>query len=50
MALPDDKQYMKAIRTFKDEYFLDFINTEELNLTDPQDLDERACICQVKPA
>lgn len=41
MTLPDDKQYMKAIRTFKDEYFLDFINTEELDLTDPQDLDER---------
>lgn len=41
MTLPDDKQYIKAIRTFKDEYFLDFINTEELDLTDPQDLDER---------
>lgn len=41
MAIPDDKQYMKAIQTFKDEYFLDFINTEELDLTDPQDLDER---------
>ena len=41
MTLSDDKQYMKAIRTFKDEYFLDFINTEELDLTDPQDLDER---------
>ncbi len=40
-TLPDDKQYMKAIQTFKDEYFLDFINTEELDLTDPQDLDER---------
>ena len=41
ITMPDDKQYMKAIRTFKDEYFLDFINTEELDLTDPQDLDER---------
>lgn len=41
MTLPDDKQYMKAIQTFKDEYFLDFINTEELDLTDPEDLDER---------
>ena len=40
-TLPDDKQYIKAIQTFKDEYFLDFINTEELDLTDPQDLDER---------
>ena len=41
VTLPDHKQYMKAIRTFKDEYFLDFINTEELDLTDPQDMDER---------
>lgn len=41
MTLPDDKQYTKAIRMFKDEYFLDFINTEELDLSDPEDLDER---------
>ena len=41
MTLPDDRQYMKAIQTFKDEYLLDFINIEELDLTDPQDLDER---------
>ncbi len=41
VTLPDDKQYMKAIQTFKDEYFLDFINTEELDLSDPMDLDER---------
>lgn len=40
-TISDDKQYMKAIQMFKDEYFLDFINTEELDLTDPQDLDER---------
>lgn len=41
LTMPDDKQYMKAIQTFKDEYFLDFINTEELDLKDSQDLDER---------
>ena len=41
MTLPDNKQYAKAIRMFKDEYFLDFINTEELDLSDPEDLDER---------
>lgn len=40
-TIPDDKQYMQAIQMFKDEYFLDFINTEELDLTDPQDMDER---------
>lgn len=41
MTLSDDKQYVKAIRMFKDEYFLDFINTEELDLSDPEDIDER---------
>ena len=35
-TLPDDKQYSKAIRMFKDEYFLDFINTEEFDLTEEQ--------------
>lgn len=41
VSIEDSGQYMRAIRTFKDEYFLDFINTEELDLTDPQDMDER---------
>jgi len=40
-TMPDDRQYLRAVRMFKDEYFLDFINTEELDLTDPQDMDER---------
>lgn len=46
-ALPDDRQYMKAIQTFKDEYFLDFINMEELDLTNPQDMDERVLENQI---
>ncbi len=41
MTMSDDKQYAKAIRMFKDEYFLDFINIEELDLSDPADMDER---------
>ena len=40
-AISDDNQYLKAIRMFKDEYFLDFINTEELDVSNPQDIDER---------
>lgn len=40
-TISDDSQYLQAVRTFKDEYLLDFINTEELDLTDPQDMDER---------
>lgn len=46
-TLPDDIQYMEVIQTFKDEYFLDFINTEELDLTDPQDMDERVLENQI---
>lgn len=48
VTLPDDTQYMKAIRMFKDEYFLDFINTEELDLTDPGDLDERVYLAHAQ--
>ena len=34
-------QALRAINTFKDEYLLDFINVEELNIRDEQDIDER---------
>lgn len=40
-TITDDRQYLRAVQMFKDEYFLDFINTEELDLSDPQDMDER---------
>lgn len=40
-TLSGDEQYTKAMRAFKDEYFLDFINTEELDISDPQDIDEK---------
>lgn len=40
-TIPDDRQYLRAVRMFKDEYFLDFFNTEELDLSDMQDMDER---------
>lgn len=39
-SMPDYKQAYKAIKMFKDEYMLDFINTEELGMHD-QDIDER---------
>lgn len=41
ITLPEHKQYMQAIKMFKDEYLLDFINTEELDVTDLHDIDER---------
>lgn len=31
----------RAINSFKDEYLLDFINVEELNIRDSQDIDEK---------
>ena len=35
------QQALKAISTFKDEYLLDYINVEELDVRDRQDIDER---------
>ncbi len=35
------KEAIHAIGTFKDQYALDFINTEELNVRDLEDVDER---------
>lgn len=39
-SIPDYKQAYRAIKMFKDEYMLDFINTEELGMHD-EDIDER---------
>ena len=40
-TLPKAQQALRAIRTFKDEYLLDFINVEELGVRDSEDIDER---------
>ena len=39
-TIPDYKQAYRAIRMFKDEYMLDYINVEELGMHD-EDVDER---------
>jgi len=39
-TIPDYKQAYRAIRMFKDEYLLDFINVEELGMHD-EEVDER---------
>lgn len=39
-TIPDYKQAYRAIRMFKDEYLLDFINVEELGMHD-EDVDEK---------
>lgn len=49
--MPDTKQALKAVCSFKDEYLLDFINVEELNEQE-EDLDEniveKAIVANVK--
>ena len=39
--IPSSKLARKAVMAFKDEYFLDFINTEEIGIRDEEDIDER---------
>lgn len=41
VTIKDSRDAIKALSTFKDEYLLDFINTEELGIRDYQDIDER---------
>ena len=40
-TLQKSNNMFKAISTFKDEYLLDYINVEELNIRDKQDIDEK---------
>lgn len=40
-TLPAVEQAFRAVNTFKDEYLLDYINVEELDIRDRQDIDEK---------
>jgi predicted nuclease of restriction endonuclease-like (RecB) superfamily len=40
-TIPDVRSARRAIRAFKDEYLLDFINVEELDAGDIEDVDEK---------
>ena len=40
-TLPVTEQAFRAVNTFKDEYLLDYINVEELDIRDRQDVDEK---------
>lgn len=40
-TLPAGQQALKAIGTFKDEYLLDYINVEELDVREKSDIDEK---------
>jgi len=47
MALPESVQAVRAIQTFKDEYFLDFINIED-EIDPDERLLEHAIIANIK--
>lgn len=40
-VIPSKQRALRAIEMFKDEYFLDFINVEDLGVRDVEDVDER---------
>ena len=41
VTIKDSRDAVKALNMFKDEYLLDFINTEEIGIRDMADIDER---------
>ena len=41
VTINDSRDAIKALNMFKDEYLLDFINTEEIGIRDIADIDER---------
>ena len=41
VTIKESRDAIKALNMFKDEYLLDFINTEEIGIRDIQDIDER---------
>lgn len=40
-TIANSRDAVKALNMFKDEYLLDFINTEEIGIRDIEDIDER---------
>ena len=40
-TIPEPRQAMAAIRAFRDEYVLDFLNVEDIDATSSEDVDER---------
>lgn len=40
-TIPDKRLAIKTIKMFKDEYLLDFINVEQIDEMDPENIDER---------
>jgi len=40
-TIPDKQLAIRTLQTFKDSYLLDFINVEDIDVSDPIDVDER---------
>ena len=40
-TIPDKVLALRTIQMFKDEYLLDYINVEEIDVSDPMDIDEK---------
>ena len=40
-TIPDKAMAMRTIQMFKDSYLLDYINVEDIDVSDPMDIDER---------
>jgi len=40
-AIPDKQLALRTLQTFKDSYLLDYINVEDIDVSDPIDVDER---------
>lgn len=40
-AIPDSQLALRTLQMFKDSYLLDYINVEDIDVSDPMDVDER---------
>ena len=40
-VIPDKQLALRTLQTFKDSYLLDYINVEDIDVSDPMDVDER---------
>ena len=40
-TIPDKRLALRTLQMFKDEYLLDYINVEDIDVSDPTDVDER---------
>lgn len=46
-TIPDKALALRTIQMFKDEYLLDYINVEDIDVSDPMDIDEKVIETQI---